>query len=198
MASVPETEQPVPVVMLIVPAVSLPETVIVGVVQAAAPSVLVGVVPAVSTWPPFRARLVLTVSDAIVMVAVVLSTDIRSNAEAFWIFITVELSVVGFSNALLPPMVTAPVLVPVLTFRSPDIVSVVAPAFWVSILLPIVPVPVNMAMVFCVPDPVIPPPAPAQLPMVKQTVPVASGKVMVLAAVADPVSLKLLVGVLPM
>lgn len=112
-ASVPVAEHPVPVVMLIVPDVSLPSRVIVGVVQDARPSVLVGVVPAVRTWPLFMVRLVLTVRDDMVICMFVLSTDSKVDAEAFWICMVDALSVVGFSTAVLPPIVTAPVDVPV-------------------------------------------------------------------------------------
>lgn len=83
------------------------------------------------------------------------------------------------------------------TVRLPITVRVVAPASWVSMALAMLLVPVNMAMVSWVPVPIMPFPAPAQLPVVRQTMPVVLGKVMTWGDVAVPVSLKLLVVVPP-
>ena len=56
---------------------------------------------------------------------------------------------------------------------------IITPEAYRSLILPlpIVPVPVNLAERFGVPKPTIPPPAPAQLPVLRQTSPVKSGKV---------------------
>ena len=106
-AKVPVAAQPEPVVMLIVPLVSLPVTATVGVVQAAAPAVMVGLEPAVIIWP-FIVRLPVSSRLVTVTLELVVSTVNIGVVSCFWIC----RAVVESSWTLVLPFDVRPVKVP--------------------------------------------------------------------------------------
>src|SRR5664279_6197675 len=84
-ASKPVNVQPVPVVTVTVPDVSLPTMLTVGVVQAPTSATTVGVVPPVTMWP-LTVMLVLTTRLVTVMIEAVVSAVNKLAPAEFWIW----------------------------------------------------------------------------------------------------------------
>ena len=82
-ASLPPVAQPVPVVTVIVPAVSVPATLTVGVVHAAVPAAIVGTVPLVTIWPD-SVSVPVTSNFAMTIFIFVVSAVNKLVPLAFW------------------------------------------------------------------------------------------------------------------